>query len=194
MLVFIDESGCPGYQLNSGADPVFVIAMVAFASAADAEVTEQVICQARDCTRHKSEFKFSKCRDEVRDTFFRYVSECPFRVSAVVVDKRCLLRVADSFYSFFAKRLLALAPQGRMHVRIDGSADRASTRALRKRLSAELPHRIQKLQMANSATNSLIQLADMSAGAIARAYRDRQRADRWLRILRPRIAEIREYK
>jgi len=44
--------------------------------------------------------------------------------------------------------------------------------------------------MTDSARDPLTQLADMCVGAIARAYRDRPQADRWLKMLRPRIDDI----
>lgn len=38
-------------------------------------------------TRHKPEFKFSKCSDKVRDGFFESVVACPFHGRALVVQK-----------------------------------------------------------------------------------------------------------
>jgi len=44
--------------------------------------------------------------------------------------------------------------------------------------------------MSDSARDPLMQLADMCIGAITRAERDRDDADRWKRMLAPRIAHI----
>ncbi len=43
MLVFIDESGCPGFKFTRGCDPVFGIGMVIFANGDDARITEQTM-------------------------------------------------------------------------------------------------------------------------------------------------------
>jgi hypothetical protein len=73
MLVFIDETGCPGFKLAKGSDPVFAIAMVVFDGKADAMEVEACIRGLHQSLDHKPEFKFSKCRDEVRSGFF---SDC----------------------------------------------------------------------------------------------------------------------
>lgn len=70
MLVFIDESGCPGFKFARGSDPVFGIGMVIFSTGADARLTEQAMMAVRERTGHKPEIKFSKSSDELRDTFF----------------------------------------------------------------------------------------------------------------------------
>lgn len=69
MLVFIDESGCPGFKFTRGSDPVFGIGMVIFADRAAATRTEQAIAAVRQRTGHKPEFKFSKSSDRLRDEF-----------------------------------------------------------------------------------------------------------------------------
>src|SRR5262245_58240838 len=43
MVVFIDESGCCGFKLARGSDPVFAIAMVIFRNALDAARTEAAL-------------------------------------------------------------------------------------------------------------------------------------------------------
>lgn len=69
MLVFIDESSCPGFKFARGSDPVFGIGMVVFSTGADARLTEQAMMAVRERTGQKPEFKFSKSSDELRDAF-----------------------------------------------------------------------------------------------------------------------------
>jgi hypothetical protein len=102
----------------------------------------------------------------------------------------------DAFYSYFVKQLMkfdggALADA---RIRIDGSGDREFRRALSSYLRKELKGKIKEVRMADSARDPLTQLADMCVGAVGRAYRDRPNADVWLKMLRPRIADIWEFK
>jgi hypothetical protein len=169
MLVFIDESGCPGVLPDPRADPIFVLAMVVFANRAEAAETQ----------------------------FFRAIVHCEFSVVAIVVDKRRInaieaLRLDRERHLSFVKELLTLEVLRDVELKIDGPSDRRFSQGLRRTLAAHLRGRVRRMRMADSARDPLIQLADMCAGAIARAYRDRAEANRWLRMLRPRIREIRE--
>ncbi len=39
-----------------------------------------------------------------------------------------------------------------------------------------------------------MQFADMCIGAVARSYRDREEGGRWVRMLRPRIEDIWQFR
>lgn len=145
MLIFIDESGDPGFRIDQGASPIFVAAMVMFATAADAAMTEAAINASEARRLHKPEFKFSKCSNEIRDKFFEAVCDCPFRVRAVVVRKAAirsprLMTDKESFYEFFVKSMMKY-DNGTIRnakVRIDGSGDKE----FRQRLNAALRQRL----------------------------------------------------
>ena len=198
MLVFIDESGCPGFKFKRGSEPVFGIGMVVFNSGADARSTERAMHLAREKLKHKTEFKFSRSRDELRDAFFHAVARCPFKVRALVLRKDQLysqhLRAdSEGFYSYFAKMLLKHdnGVLNAARVRIDGSGSQEFQRTLGSYLRRELGCRIKDIKMSDSARDPLMQLADMCIGAITRAERrDRDNPDRWRSILAPRIADI----
>lgn len=57
MLVFIDESGCPGFKITRGSDPIFVIGMIIFKDGADALTTEARIKELHTSIPHAPEFK-----------------------------------------------------------------------------------------------------------------------------------------
>jgi hypothetical protein len=67
MLVFIDESGDPGFKLNKGSTASFTAALVAFRDHEQARLAQQAIERLAERLRIRPEFKFSKCRPEVRD-------------------------------------------------------------------------------------------------------------------------------
>ncbi len=198
MLVFIDESGCPGFKLDKGSSPLFVAAMVVFHGEGQASVAETAIQQVREDCNHKPEFKFSKCRNTVRDAFCQSLAGHDFVIRAIVVNKQrvhsSILRgVTESFYSYFVKLMMQHDNQLLTDaiVKIDESGDRKFKKELATYLQRELGGRIKKVRCVNSRSSPLVQLADMAAGAIHRAYRDDQKkSDRWRYVLRRRIQDI----
>jgi len=197
VLVFIDESGCPGFKFTRGSDQIFGIGMVIFADRDAALYTESVIAKLRQQKKHKPEFKFSKSSDDLRDAFFQSVASCPFTIRAILIRKAVLhsgqLRSrTDSLYNFFVKMLMAhdngILDSAR--VRIDGSGSREFQRSLGAYLRRELGERVRDVKLSDSASDPLMQLADMCIGAITRAERDRDKATRWKEMIHPRIGDI----
>ena len=112
MLVFIDESGDPGFKLDKGASAIFVAVMVVFDRDADAAAAQLAIEQSAARRIHKPEFKFNKCKDEVRDLFFEAVRNCNFTVRGVVVRKELirsdrLKSDKEKFYAYFVRSMLS---------------------------------------------------------------------------------------
>ncbi len=201
MLVFIDESGDPGFK--QGASPIFVAAMVIFEDDECAAVTQAAIEKSEARKRHKPEFKFSKCSDEVRDLFFDVIRNCPFKVRAIVVRKEDIrsprLKASkDQFYEYFVKSMMRYDNDMLKGARvvIDGSGDREFRQNLNSALRARLgAGKIKDVRFKESHRDILVQLADMCAGAIARSYRlGRKRHDRWRRALAPRINDVWDFR
>ena len=206
MLVLIDESGDPGFKLAKGSSPTFIVAMTIFEDFKEAERASAAIAKARETLRVKPEFKFNKCRHTVRDGFFEAVLPFNFTVRALVVIKdrvysQHLRGSTNSFYNYFVQALMQYdndVIQG-ARIKIDGSGNRKFKKELATYLRRQLGKgKIQSLRFADSRRDNLIQLADMSAGAIARAYNPRSRghADRWLEMLRDggKIGDIWEFR
>jgi hypothetical protein len=171
--------------------------MVIFADRDAALYTESVIAKVRQQTNHKPEFKFSKSSHYLRDAFFQSVVTCPFTIRAILVRKEALqsghLRSrTDSFYNFFVKMLMAHdnGVLDSARVRIDGSGSREFQRSLSTYLRRELGERVKEVKLSDSASDPLMQLADMCIGAITRAERDRDQATRWKEMIYPRIGDI----
>jgi hypothetical protein len=199
MLVFIDESGDPGFKLKKGSSAVFVAALVAFRDPAQARAAHSAIEAAALRLKIKPEFKFSKCRPEVRDAFFAAVQRFDFRVRAIVVEKSRIYSThlrsqKEAFYSFFVKTMLKF-DNGLLNdaqIVIDGSGDRAFKREMgayfRRHLRTD---KIKSIVFNDSQSDRLVQLADMCAGAIARSYRaDRDDRNRWREMLRYKIEDV----
>lgn len=200
MLVFIDESGDPGFKLTKGSTSHFVLAMVIFRDHREAERTSAAIQAAREALRVKKEFKFNKCCNETRDGFFEAVRPFQFTVRAIVVDKakiynRHLRTVKEDFYRYFIRRMIENDGRALDHARI--KIDGSGSREFRQELARYLRQNgragvIEDLKFADSGNNALIQLADMAAGAIARSCKQdvRTSAWRWRTSLNPKIEDV----
>jgi hypothetical protein len=203
VLVFIDESGDPGFKIQRGSTPAFTAALVAFPDVDQARLSQNAIASTAARLRIYPEFKFSKCRPEVKDAFFAAVLPYDFCVRAIVVRKEKLysphLRSnKESFYSFFVKSMLKYdgGLLSKAQIVIDGSGDREFKREIgayfRRNLCAG---QVKAIRFADSRSDPLVQLADMCVGAIARSYRaDRADAWRWREMIRPKIEDVWEFK
>src|SRR5687767_11655174 len=90
MLVFIDESGDPGFKLSRGSTPVFVTSMVVFRDRDEARRTQELIANLRRELQIEPEFKFNKSSYDTRDAFFHAIRNCSFQVRFVVVRKEVI--------------------------------------------------------------------------------------------------------
>jgi hypothetical protein len=204
LLIFIDESGDPGFKLTRGSTSHFVVAMVIFENNQDAEFTSKIIKDALVDLKIKPEFKFSQSRDSIRDEFFKRVKLFNFRVRALVVDKKKIysstLRENDEkFYNYFVKQLINFKELklNNASIKIDGSGDREFKRELHHYLRSQIkPDLTFKVNFVDSQKDSLIQLADMVAGAIARSYANeaRQANISWRKSLSSKIENIWDFK
>jgi hypothetical protein len=203
VLVFIDESGDPGFRIDRGSSPFFVVAMVIFRSQEAALRTEQAIRDAKAKLHLAREFKFNASSHSVRRHFFEAVAGCDFRVRALVVDKTRIRSAhlkthKERFYSYFVRQMMSW-DGGRLRdadVRIDGSGDREFKREfaayLRRHLSGD---RLRSCGFSDSRRDPLIQLADMVVGAIARSYRaDRDDKDLWRRMIASKLDNVWEFQ
>jgi len=199
MLVFIDESGDPGFKIDQGSSPYFVVAMVIFEDVVAAQITQAAIVGSEARRIHKGEFKFNKTRQDVRDLYFQSVRGSPFSIRAIVVRKDLLSSPGhaangDTLHTFFLKQLIRRARSRLIDAKIviDGFGARAFRRHLATALRRDLPPGLAKSwELSDSKNDDLVQLADMCVGAIARSLReDRSDSSRWRKMLAERIEDI----
>jgi hypothetical protein len=192
MLVFMDDSGDPGFKVAKGSTACFVIALVIFDDDLEAESCAVAIKKLRRDLglSDNYEFRFNGCKRDIRLAFLETVARFKFRVRAIVMEKAKiygaeLQRSKDSFYRYAIKMVLqySFGKIQNARLRIDGHGDREFRREMRSYLSREVkpkpgdPPVIQKLKIVDSKRDVLIQLADMVAGTLRRDA-EGQKADR----------------
>lgn len=203
MLVFIDESGDPGFKISKGSSPLFVVSLVAFKKTENSLLAQDAIAGVAADHGLKTEFKFSQSRPEIRDAFFSALKPIDFCVRAIVIQKEKIysphLRTdKEAFYQYFVKTMLKF-DNGLLEnakVIIDGSGDQSFKRELSRYLKRHTgPGAIRDVRFSNSKNDRLVQLADMCTGAIARSFRDnRDDADRWRRMLGNKIEDVWKFR
>ena len=113
MLVFLDDSGDPGFKVEQGSSPSFVIALVIFDDDLEAEKCAVAIKELRRelGLSDQYEFRFSGTKKAFRLAFLNIVARFQFRVRAIVMHKRRiygprLQSSRDSFYRYAIKMVL----------------------------------------------------------------------------------------
>ena len=207
MLVFIDDSGDPGFKLESGSSRYFVIACVVFDDNLDAEETALKIKRLRKSLkwRDEHEFKFNKTNKQIRLEFLDNIKGCPFRIRAIVTDKTLirsteLKKNKNKFYNYMIKEVLSKSDGfiKNASIRLDGHEDRAYKQAATTYFRQQVTGKnkiISKMKFVNSKNDNLIQLADMVAGSIFRsAHSSKKDSQVYLKTIQKRIEDIWHFK
>jgi hypothetical protein len=207
VIIYIDESGDPGFKIDKGSSEYFVIAMVIFDDNLVAEKTALSIRKLK-CEQKRSEsfeYKFNKCSKGDRKSFLESIKDFDFRVRAIVLKKEAIysgeLRSSkDKFYSYALKTLLQNNNKTikNAKIRLDGLGGKTFknnlTSYLRKNLNSAEQKVLENLKFRDSKKDVLIQLADMVVGAIKRKYSKKEDSKIYYKIIKERIEDIWEFK
>ncbi len=202
MLVLIDESGDPGFKLNKGSSAYFIVSMVVFASFDEAEKCSLAIQKLQQDQRIFPEFKFSNCRKEIKDKFFKCIKPYNFQIYALAVPKAEIYSAAlrtdcDKFYNFFVRQLLTYHDNllRDAHIKIDESGDREFKNEMATYIRRMMKTGcIKNIKFKKSKGDHLIQLADMITGAIVRSYSSKRDSTRWHGMIAPKINNLWKFK
>ncbi len=189
--VFIDESGDPGFKSNSS--HYFAFALIVFETDENAEITDNILSKIAHESRHKSEFKYSKTCHNVKDIFFKGISQCPFRAKVLYVNKMliqsdALRKNPNNFYNYFLKQVITHAQLSNASIKLDGKKD-AVKKELVSYIRAQAEKSVYKIKYEDSKNNRLIQLADMIVGLVAHAYAPNGTPEqkKWLKLVQSKI-------
>jgi len=201
-LVFIDDSGDPGFKLDKGSSSHFVIACVIFDDLLDAEETALIIKKYRRELgwNENREFKFNKTHKKYIREVLQRVSKSSFRIRAICIDKSNirspeLRNKQNSFYNYAIKEVLSKTDSlSQADIRLDGHSGRTYKKSAITYLRREVNSRSQKItkvRFVNSHTNTLIQLADLVAGSILRSTQKKKTdSGDYLKIFKRRIEDV----
>ncbi|OGH41457.1 MAG: hypothetical protein A3H79_02120 [Candidatus Levybacteria bacterium RIFCSPLOWO2_02_FULL_36_8b] len=189
MLVFIDDSGDPGFKFEKGSTAFFIIACIIFSDDLEAERVGVSIKELKRALKFPDEveFKFNKSSRKTRESFLKSINGFDFKIRCLVIDKRMiksdrLKNDKNSFYNYAIKLLLENSGGSILNakIRIDGSGDRIFRKRfltyLRKQLNTKQKKVMKNCKLVDSKNNALIQMVDMIAGSIKR-FHDSSKTD-----------------
>lgn len=185
--VFVDDSGDCGFKFDGGSSTHLVIAACVFSSRTEIRRAIDMVHEARvvrtpdgrEFLRNR-EFKYASAKDDHKDVFFNHVARARYHVRAIVLDKR-LIRSShlrdnpNDMKSYLIRQVLThtLGTVRDAKLVIDGRDTRAFGMADRdyfmRVVNSKAPGTLIDVEYADSRTNNLVQLADMTAGSLRRA-------------------------
>lgn len=197
MLVFIDESGDPGFKLEEGSSRYFTVAMVAFDDLEEAQLCDDRIRLLRAELGYPQdfEFHFSANSHRVRLAFLEAMAPYTFFYFGIVIDKdpRKLwgegFKYKESFYKYTCRLVFENAKPylDNAIVVIDKNGSKEFRRQLANYLRRKInePDRriIKKVKLQRSRSNNLLQLADYVAGVINRVIQGKKFASDYHRFI-----------
>lgn len=198
MHVYIDDSGCGGFRFGQGSTSHLVMAACVFRHTEHIRQVDELIQACAEENRLRREFKYSDVADRARDSFFECIKPAQFHVRAIVINKSHIysekLRASPAALKSYAIRQLLTKNYGQISgakVFIDGKDTKAfgieDAQYLPRMVNRESPGTIAEIRHVDSRGSRPIQLADMVAGSIHRAFRtDRPANNRHLDTFRHR--------
>jgi hypothetical protein len=200
-LIFIDDSGDPGFQFHRGSSRFFIITAVICNNVEDANRLREKIseCKRQLKLSDNYELKFSSTKKKHIKSILTKTVAMPFCIKAVVVDKSTfriqqLSKPKVSLYNFVIKEFLLHIRAHNPIVVIDGRNQHKYALKvltyLRKQFN--IAHiKYKKIKFLDSKSDLLLQYADLIAGSIHRSY-ERSKTDQneYLNIIRKKISKI----
>lgn len=176
-LVFIDESGDPGFK--HGSSQYFVIACVVFENEVEASRTAAAMLTYKSQLgwSDREEFKFNKTNKKYILELFMLLNDTHFSIVATLINKStidALIKPASLYNQTICDTLL-LCGLNEAKVHLDGHAGRnymkEAVSHFRKTVNIN-ERKIISFRFIDSKKNILVQLADLIAGSILRSTKD----------------------
>ena len=200
-LVFIDDSGDPGFKVGTSSS-TFVMASAVFIDSESAQLVDDAISRYRRSLGWKDshEFKFRTAAKSIKLEFLRIVNRYNFDIYAVYVDKvkyPNMFKLTDNnkLYNWSTKELLAIMPLEGAAVRMDGKYTKQHKLRvktyIRRELNSGESKKVADFDTSDSRRDNLIQLADIIVGSINRSFQnDKTDSDEYINIIRKKIVEL----
>jgi len=178
-IIFIDESGDPGFDFEHGASRYFTLGIIIFSVKKDALEMEDGIKKLRD-KLHKKELKFSKATQIERNTYLHEINKYPFYSKVLVVDKELIINhflrtKPRNFYNFFLKQILEHSKIKDAKVILDGKGNKHFIKELKSYLRKAATDQIKDFTLKDSEKEVLLQVADIVTGAVAWGFKNNNR-------------------
>jgi len=196
--IYIDDSGDAGIE-KSNTDQLVIAAVVVADEAIKNSLTDAINRFRRDLGWNElDEFKFSKMNKETLVKLISFIRDYDYKAYVVVLDKKKIdkgytVEGSIPIFNFTLKELLKRVGKNKQMITVDGKFSKKKATEVRAYLRQHLRKAgivDAKIMFSDSRKEPLIQLADIVAGAIARSYKDKPDAQRYLELLKSKIIMI----
>ncbi len=197
--IYIDDSGDPGLKGDSTSN--FIITSVILIGQENRDGLIQAIDEYKKGLgwKQREELKFHKTHKDVIRFAIKTANKYDYSAYAIVIDKskidtHSLSSIKrDSIFLYTIKELLVRLNLPDSDIIIDGIRGPKYTKKARTYLRQELKSvglRTGRISFEDSRSNSLIQLADLVAGSIARSLTNKADARDYIRLFGRKLKEI----
>ena len=202
ILVFIDDSGDPGFKGPASSD-FFIMAAVVIKDTDEASRINQEIINLRKSFgwNGRHEFKFNKAPMKIKLEFLQKINQYNFEIYAVYINKLnypSMFQFSDDekLYNWAVKELLEIIPLHKASVNIDGKYGKQHKKYIKTYIRKNLNINIQRIatfDVHDSDRDNLVQLADMVAGSINRSFQiQKTDSKKYINIISNKIIKLQE--
>ena len=197
-LVFIDDSGDPGFKSDSS--EFFLFSAVVFRDEKVAErLAKEIDKYKRSLGWEKSvEFKFQKTNKQIIAEVLRLSLKYEYEVYAIYIDKNLAKprphSKSNRLYNWLLIELLKKMPINDAKLRIDGRNTKQYMRQTASMIRKELNYKqkiLNNIKFVDSRMVTLIQLADLVSGSTNRSLQlDKTDNYKYLNLIRQKVKFI----
>jgi hypothetical protein len=170
MLIFVDDSGDPGIKLNSGSSRFFVLSAIKFIDNLDAEEASLVLKRYKRKIRmlDNQEIKFNQLSMKRRVEILDELKNIKINIFAVYFDKEENILENNLSYINYMKTLFKKYEKDFLNnkIIIDGGHERIYQKDFFNKITDGTKISTKEIRMKDSKSNTLLQLADIFAGAV----------------------------
>lgn len=177
MNAYVDESGCLGMKIGAGSSTFFTVVTTIFHDRSQVTACYDRIESLKNEMRIGREFRFTKCSHDQRVGFLKEMKQFNFNYFGLTINKALIAGFSKPFLHFVL--LASFAQHADSIVNASVVIDKTGSSAFRKMMAKKLKNDlneqfdrsvIKQVKSVESHKNNLLQLADMTCGAVARSF------------------------
>jgi len=197
-FIYIDDSGDAGLK-NSNTDKLIIAAVIIIEEDKKAVLNDAINLYREQLGWNElDEFKFAKTNKTILVDLINYIKNFDYKVYVVVLDKSeididRIPKDKISIYNHVLKELLLRVCKDKQNITIDGKYGKKHDAEVRVYLRKQLRNNGitgTRIKFIDSRKDSLVQLADIVVGSVARSYKNKIDSQRYIDLLKDKIIKI----
>jgi len=197
-FIYIDDSGDAGLR-NSNTDKLIIAAVIMVDEEKKTALNDAINLYREQLGWHElDEFKFTKTNKTIIVDLINHIKSFDYSAYAVVLDKNeidldAIPKEKFSVYNHVLKELLLRVCKDKQSITIDGKYGKkhdADVRVYLRKQLRDIGITGAKVKFVDSRKDSLVQLADIVVGSVARSYKNKTDSQRYIDLLKDKIIRI----